>query len=419
MQSNTIRPVFFKNDGEIDPLSLTTMGASVKSNDSPIGYFGTGLKFAIATIMRMGGKVEIYIGEEKYEVETVKTLIRGEEFDLVHIDGVQAGYTTQLGRDWEPWMAYRELHSNTLDELNHEIDHGPAPEPQAGQTQIRVWHNDIQQEFYKRHNTFIESEPLFTVGSVEFHAGSNDRFIYYRGVKVGRFNRPTLFRYNITSGLTLTEDRTVKDPMYAELEVRRAIQNLKDVEIIKEIMKCGKEYTEYHMGYGSQTWDKSEEYLQAAREIMHDVTVDKSKLGEDTKLLFKTLRKSDVESMHQIDLDDQMAEMFMAAKNKIKATGCPVDEHETIIVETMGAGVMGLAKNGKAYIARAAFQNGQRYLTATLLEEWMQLTSGHADYSRGMQDWLFAEILATHDRAIGKKPDYYVPEGKPEDEIQF
>ena len=400
------RPVYFKNDGEIDPLSLVTMGASVKSKDSPIGYFGTGLKFAMAAILRMGGRIEIFIGEKKYNVETRPTKIREQDFDLIYIDGERAGYTTQLGRDWLPWMAYRELHSNALDEPNHEIDHADPPEPRAGETQIRVWLNEIQEEFYTRGKTFLETEPLFTVGGVEFHPGSGERFVYYRGVKVGEFETKTMFKYNILNGLKLTEDRTIAHAWLAETTIGSAIKALKDVDVIKSILTCPKGFMEYGIHHGSTLYDKSDEFLEAARNILRDISVDKSLIGAGTKSFLEEMRKQDVESANVIEIDPYMDIMLKRAIEKIRATGVPVKEHKILVVETLGAGVMGLAKNETAYLARAVFQNGQRYLESTLLEEWMHLTTGLKDYSRGMQDWLFAEIFATHDRALGLEPDY-------------
>jgi len=46
--------IILKNKGEIEIETITTMGVNVKECDSPIGFFGTGLKFAIATFLREG-----------------------------------------------------------------------------------------------------------------------------------------------------------------------------------------------------------------------------------------------------------------------------------------------------------------------------------------------------------------------------
>ena len=40
--------IYFCNAEPIDLNAIAIMGVSVKTGDNPIGYFGTGLKFAIA-----------------------------------------------------------------------------------------------------------------------------------------------------------------------------------------------------------------------------------------------------------------------------------------------------------------------------------------------------------------------------------
>ena len=178
---------------------------------------------------------------------------------------------------------------------------------------------------------------------------------------------------------------------------------------------------EHHIHHGKQTFDKSEEFMEAARKILKDVSVDKSVIGDGAKGFLEAMRKKDVESATVIEPDANMDAMLSAAIAKIAATGVPIKDHPIVVVETLGAGVMGLAKNGTAYLARAVFQNGQRYLEATLMEEWMHLTTGLSDYSRGMQDWLFAEILATHDRLTGGEAIYApkLNQESPDDEIPF
>ena len=44
--------VSFKSNGLIDPLCITTIGVSVNESENPIGFFGTGLKYAIAIRQR-------------------------------------------------------------------------------------------------------------------------------------------------------------------------------------------------------------------------------------------------------------------------------------------------------------------------------------------------------------------------------
>jgi hypothetical protein len=60
-------PVYFANAGLIDLDVIRVMGVSVKTNDNPIGYFGTGLKYAIATLLRTGHTVTLKRGGRDHE----------------------------------------------------------------------------------------------------------------------------------------------------------------------------------------------------------------------------------------------------------------------------------------------------------------------------------------------------------------
>ena len=58
--------IYFTNPGEIDIRAVTTMGVNVKEGSSSIGYFGTGLKYAIATLLREGQEIIIHSGLTTY-----------------------------------------------------------------------------------------------------------------------------------------------------------------------------------------------------------------------------------------------------------------------------------------------------------------------------------------------------------------
>src|SRR5690606_21178629 len=102
------------------------LGINVKDGDNPIGHFGTGLKIAIASILRMGGAITIYRGMDRYEFDTIGVVVRGKGFDLVGLsingaEQTELGFTTELGKNWEPWMVMRELESNCRDEAGESV----------------------------------------------------------------------------------------------------------------------------------------------------------------------------------------------------------------------------------------------------------------------------------------------------------
>src|SRR5690606_31422269 len=72
--------------GLLDIRSITTFGLHAKpGTNTPIGKFGTGLKYAIATLLRLGCKVQLFIGEVEYEFFTKKNDFRGMEYHQVYM----------------------------------------------------------------------------------------------------------------------------------------------------------------------------------------------------------------------------------------------------------------------------------------------------------------------------------------------
>nr|GGI00125.1 hypothetical protein GCM10011355_27680 [Aquisalinus luteolus] len=210
--------IVFRNDGELDIRALTTFGLSVKGTKGAIGRFGTGLKYACAVILRSGGEIALSIGGNSYRFEARNEEFRGETKSFVYLIGpgdvTQLGFTTDLGRDWEPWQAFREIYSNCKDE-NGETFHrqGAAPVSSAGQTVIAVTLKQFDAIFYSLEEYFInpEEDPLWENDTIAVYAGRS-KHIFYQGIRVHELKHPAAFRYNFKRYIELTEDRTVKYP---------------------------------------------------------------------------------------------------------------------------------------------------------------------------------------------------------------
>lgn len=78
--------ILFENDGIVPIAAFTTFGLSAKpGSTNPIGKFGTGLKNAVAIILRLGGKVRLFRGLEEYEFYTREEEFRGQTFARVRM----------------------------------------------------------------------------------------------------------------------------------------------------------------------------------------------------------------------------------------------------------------------------------------------------------------------------------------------
>jgi hypothetical protein len=396
--------IVFQNAGLIDIAAVTTMGVSVKEAGS-IGFFGTGLKFSIATILRLGGTVTVWRGMEPHVFTTERTTIRGEDFDLVSMNGTPLGFTTQLGRTWLPWMAFRELASNCRDEGGRYwlfADDGQMDAsalPLDGHTTITVDCEAIADVWPDRHTIMLESDPLHVTEAVEVHEGVS-RFVYYRGVRVFQAPRPLAFTYNIRERLELTEDRTAKNWWDVELKLERGIGAIEDHATLRRMLTCGELFQEHHMNV-PQYGQPGPAFREMARQLVLGPATE-PRVSPAVAEAARATAIADMEEGDSIQLEPARARMLERATAMLEEGGFNVSGFPVIVCETLGAGIHGLAKDGKIFLSLLPFQKGTRELAATLLEEFAHLKSGEGDCTRGFQNWLFDQLLIQAERAAGE-----------------
>lgn len=180
--------------------AATTMGVSVKE-DGAIGKFGTGLKYAIAGILRLGGSVSIKIDGDQYEFGARDSEIRGKTFSIVYCNDAPCGFTTDLGKHWEPWQLFRELASNALDEGGCWTRN-----PLTGRTVITVECREVEAAEHSEAVFLAGKEPLVesSFGATIYEGPSP--YYYYKGIRAGSFGCVAPVTVDVTHG-DLSEDR--------------------------------------------------------------------------------------------------------------------------------------------------------------------------------------------------------------------
>lgn len=162
--------IIITNKGLIDPLAFELMGASTKRNDtSTIGYFGSGVKYAIAGLLRAGIPFQLWRGEEEIEFTTEPVKMRDQEFHRIHINGTATSLTIDMGPRWEKWMLLRELYANAIDE--------------GGEMAVT---NNYQQFITPDRTTIIfpDTAPLKEVMDRQDHYFTRDREVVYEDERI-------------------------------------------------------------------------------------------------------------------------------------------------------------------------------------------------------------------------------------------
>lgn len=278
------RYTIFETMGEFDLEAITTFGMNAKPNsNNPIGFFGTGLKYALATLMRYGAAVTLYCNNDRYSFFVDQVDFRGKTFQKLAYRKDNAflklfgqhhelPYTTELGKNWELWMAFRELYSNTLDEegVCYTADLDYDPEVNAGGRTIFLI--DLP-DFAEIANNYAE---IFIGKDAERVVGVNSKnveilpyaskFLYYKGMRAHDFpkEKRSLFTYSIKEQLELTEDRTIKSMYGVENAVQEAICQSTNTEMIEQILMAPDTFWEHDLDF-RWSFGASEEFKAAVR----------------------------------------------------------------------------------------------------------------------------------------------------------
>lgn len=265
----------FDTRSELDLSMLTVFGVSEKPNTtSPIGFFGTGLKYAIAVLLRNNIPVQMMIGDTEYEFYVKGRVFRtSAEHQIVHYRkrtglvrkwfSQALPFTLRLGVNWDLWMAYRELESNTIDEQGVTWQTDEDVPQKSGHTRIIVHGEDFAAVHRDRNKIFLPN----ALRVAESHGvqvqiiPAESEFMYYRGLRVTKLPERSSNTYNILCSLDLTEDRTIKSQWIADLHVMFALGESTDEDVTDRAAKS-KGYEKKKLDWKILTRDQLRETMR-------------------------------------------------------------------------------------------------------------------------------------------------------------
>lgn len=384
----------FINKSVLDKRAFTIMGMSAKCNDNPIGQFGTGLKYSIAGILRLGGLIEIQTSEGIYNFGTKPASLRDKNFNVVTCNGEELSYTTDHGKNWEPWQFYRELYSNMLDEQGScYAGDDFCPVVNEIGTKITVVCPEVF-EAYQNHNLYFSTErtPICEVEGLKiFQRISENSRIYNKGVCVdGHSIKKSSFDFEIIDNIDLTEDRGIKYISQTKYRIGLGISLLTNKKLITALFReNGKENIEFNRYYYNNNCKPSEEFLDVVEELY--LTNPLFEFPNDTLAVFQKYRKLERKTL---EFSDEERKMLNKCLRFWKTCGyADMADYEIVLVEHQGNELYGYACDGKIQLTRKSFEHGIHDLCATLLEEYGHLKTSFSDHTREFQNWIFAQAV--------------------------
>lgn len=441
--------ILIQNDGEIETNSFELIGASTKRDEKgKIGFFGSGLKYSIAYMMRKGIKFKIFSGLNELLFTTTNEKLKWKDFERICINGKETSYTVTMGPTWtKDWFVLREIYCNAIDEgtctlIKSTEEIRPAEE----KTRIYVELTPELQEVLVQWDSYFadEREPLFASEDIyTCYLGSEDGGVYSQPVMVYPKTNGTLYRRGIRvynnerflydygfNNIAINEDRTAKHGgavSYAPLGIFSLFSNEGYIKSVLRTAEDEKPCFEYQsLSTTDRENEISEKWVQFSQDNLLVVKERSGRYSEQMAMskkevfllpsLFARLLKQShpsisIAGMGSIIGDVSFSDLEMTPKMNylLKEVLQSLKEMKYEVPFDISAAefdnedVMGHADiaNKKIRIASSTFDKGRREIAMTIMEETEHIKSKSGDESREFQNHIFSQWLKSMEEANG------------------
>ncbi len=406
-----------KNKNEICESAFVLMGASSKrGDDTKIGYFGTGIKYSLATFLRKEIPVKIYSGEKEITIETQIESMRGKDFRTLTIGGRQTSITTEMGINWETWQAIREIYCNAIDEESVEMEVVDEPQPEAGHTIFFIGVKDDVQLVIDNWDDFFSdrrTDAILKTKEIKVFPSKGNLAIYRKGIRCYQEQRESLFDYDLET-VAINEARLACNSWELASDIGFWLARYATVPMVRKLFdQCEKKHYEYNI-----SWSKYKiEFNDAWKEVIggrtlinadvaghftHEIQNEKGLVvqpsllsaldhyfGSDVKVAGKS---DDYGGFVTIPANKKQQYLLTEALNWLKEAGLKI-EYEIEIAVFQKKNILGQAQNEKILIAVQTFDLGKKMLVCTILEEAFHLESALHDETRAFQDFLINKLV--------------------------
>lgn len=296
---------------EVNRLKLEKLGFSTKRNDeSTIGQFGSGIKFAPISAIRRGIDF-VFAGNDTKGPYVLRYIIKDEEgipsvYYKYNEYEKSSSFTADAGNlSWEnDFQIYREVVANAIDEAKIsntdwtiDIVDVDDIEPNDGEFSVYLLATESMLEIHKNFDKYfsVNRKPIHTVkGKKIYDSIDGSLRVYCKGMlvysdeqrveKFGGNPSKSFFDYEIDD-LKLNEERTVLSEYQLNREIIEIITLLDDESLVHKIMKIMlspesvvEEY--YELGLANYLYDRTiyhgEEWLKVFEEhYPKSIIVDK------------------------------------------------------------------------------------------------------------------------------------------------
>lgn len=422
-----------ENKGEMDVNALLLMGATnKKGDDSMIGYFGSGLKYSIAVLLKFGISFHIFAGEKEIKVTTTQKDFRGNKIDVIKINNRLTSMTTEMGPDWKAWFAVREIYCNAIDEGEYNLGIAGEPVGEKGKTIFFIEFSEELEHLFsnwdkyfsdKRKDLIIDSEEHRTKMFNGSRGDGENLVIYRKGIQCYYEKKKCLYHYDL-GWVEINESRILTSIWDFKFHLPKVIALIADRGVIKNIFDNYKDTFEEGLEWGyarsfNKEWldvidgrtlviDKfaghyQEEIASNPREFLVLPIGIVDSLGDYFGKKITIMGSSNAyDSGVKIKMTTKQEERVKSALEFLKSGDIEI-KAPVVIYDFKDEQTLGEAKNGEIRLSQKVFDMGKRLIVATVLEEASHLDSGKGDKTRAFQDYLFNKLINLLEDKVGER----------------
>lgn len=422
-----------ENKGEVDHLAFNLMGASTKRLDNTkIGFFGSGNKYAIAFLLRKNIYFRIFSGEQEIIFGKKSVSFRKDKYDMITINGKDTSMTTEMGPTWEDWFIIREFYCNAMDEGDAKLSTVDNIKSIKGKTtifiektpELAIFFDTIDNFILTNNKGFIESQ-LTEYGKIDIFEKLGNEFICYRkGIRINeKNNKNSLYRYNFDQ-ISINEARTALYPYEVTQGIAAFFNTTKNKDYILNYLRNWKgtfeenAYWEYVNNTFSEVWHDvlkgkrvyPEKYAlhSGDSESKMNAFIVPNNLASKIHKDFPDIHvigysKEDLYKELEMTKDESMALKY--AQKKLSEIGYTIN-CKIIVATFFEDDVMGKYDKHKdqIIISREYFPDDSQELQNTLLEEYFH-SRGAIDGQRTFVTFLIDELMIAKKKNIKHNDD--------------
>lgn len=408
--------LLIENKGEIDLNALILMGGSTKrEDDTKVGFFGSGNKYAIALMLRKDIKFRMFSGNNEIIITTKHVPFRDKSFQQILINGQETSLTTDMGPQWDSWMGIREWVSNSIDEGHSNIVTDTSNIiPKAGYTRIYVEHHPDTKEIINNWNnyfSFDRTDVLVQVGDNRVYpqtdAENESLLLYRKGIQCYYIPKTrSLYTYDL-SEFPINESRVLSDTWGARNLICRFLinnvtvamaQNILSNAIVKKYYEATLDYDLWGRASLCKNWREAiGNYIVVNNEVsgFYAEEIANNKHYRVPMELAKAIKSSfpdvvvygvgqDGDSRvnwKKVTSTPKMIHLVKKAKEFFNEINYAIN-YEIETVEFDKEDILGCAYNNTIYVAAKVFDMGMKEVVMTIIEESEHLKTKLKDETR-------------------------------------